>query len=135
MSCQLGGVLAITFWLWTNLTIWDVDERNTNHIHGRHQKRLENAAPRTQCAFQHRIDLEEFDGLDEMTRNPTWSKTTDLDPGSIIEEADEKWYIKASRAARWMDLLGDYAGGEPFIVDGTSHHLYSLPPLSYASFR
>jgi hypothetical protein len=81
------------------------------------------------------MDLEEFDDLDEITRNPTWSKTTNLDPGSILEEADEKWYIKASRAARWMDLLGDYAGSEPFIIDGTSHHLHSLPPLSYASFR
>ena len=81
------------------------------------------------------MDLEEFDGLDEMTRDPTWSKTTDLDPGSIIEEADEKWYIKASRAARWMDLLGDYAGSEPFIIDGTGHHWHSLPPLSYSSFR
>ena len=36
------------------------------------------------------MDLEEFDGLDDMTRNPTWLKTTDLDPGSIIEEADDK---------------------------------------------
>ena len=81
------------------------------------------------------MDSEVLDSLDEVTRNPTWSKTIDLNPRTVIEEADDKWYIKASRAARWMDLLGDYAGGEPFIVDGTSHHLYSLPPLSYASFR
>lgn len=66
------------------------------------------------------MDLEEFDGLDKIARNPTWSKTTNLDPGSILKEADEKWYIKASRAARWMDLLGDYAGSEPFIIDGES---------------
>jgi len=81
------------------------------------------------------MDLEEFDDLDKITRNPTWSKTTNLDFGSILEEADEKWYIKASRAARWMDLLGDYAGSEPFIIDGKNHDLYCLPPLSYASFR
>ena len=81
------------------------------------------------------MDLEEFAGLDEITRNPTWSKTTDLDPGSILKQADGKWYIKASRTARWMDLLGDYAGSEPFIIDGTSHHLQSLPPTLLRVFQ
>jgi len=32
---------------------------------------------------------------------------------------DDNWYKKiAGRKARWMDLIGDYAGNERFILDG-----------------
>jgi hypothetical protein len=32
---------------------------------------------------------------------------------------DSTWYAPASRNARWMDIVGDYAGAEPFVIDGT----------------
>jgi hypothetical protein len=32
---------------------------------------------------------------------------------------DDRWYkIIAGKKARWMDLIGDYAGNERFILDG-----------------
>ena len=44
-------------------------------------------------------------------------------PSCTITEAlnwiDSTWYAPASRNARWMDLIGDYAGAEPFVIDGT----------------
>ncbi|KIK34709.1 hypothetical protein CY34DRAFT_17540 [Suillus luteus UH-Slu-Lm8-n1] len=33
---------------------------------------------------------------------------------------DPTWYAPASRNARWMDLIGDYAGAEHFVIDGHS---------------
>ncbi|KAG1734957.1 hypothetical protein EDD22DRAFT_852422 [Suillus occidentalis] len=30
---------------------------------------------------------------------------------------DSTWYAPASRNARWMDEIGDYAGTEPFVID------------------
>jgi hypothetical protein len=32
---------------------------------------------------------------------------------------DSTWYAPASRNARWMDEIGDYAGAEPFVIDGS----------------
>jgi hypothetical protein len=35
---------------------------------------------------------------------------------------DDNWYKKiAGKRARWMDLIGDYAGNERFILDGNVH--------------
>jgi hypothetical protein len=32
---------------------------------------------------------------------------------------DDRWYkIIVGKKARWMDLIGDYAGNERFILDG-----------------
>jgi hypothetical protein len=33
---QAGWGPNATFWSWSSLTIWDIDERNTNQIHCRH---------------------------------------------------------------------------------------------------
>ncbi|KAG1765281.1 hypothetical protein EV702DRAFT_1051084 [Suillus placidus] len=33
---------------------------------------------------------------------------------------DPTWYAPASRNAHWMDLIGDYAGAEHFVIDGHS---------------
>ncbi|KAH8110039.1 hypothetical protein DFH11DRAFT_1806074 [Phellopilus nigrolimitatus] len=30
----------------------------------------------------------------------------------------DQWYSKTSRKSRWMDLIGDYAGNETFVLDG-----------------
>ena len=33
---------------------------------------------------------------------------------------DDRWYkTVAGKKARWMDLIGDYAGNERFILDGS----------------
>ncbi|KAI9465203.1 P-loop containing nucleoside triphosphate hydrolase protein [Lactarius psammicola] len=38
-----------------------------------------------------------------------------------LKYMDDKWYKKiAGKKARWMDLIGDYAGNERFILDGES---------------
>lgn len=36
----------------------------------------------------------------------------------VLRYIDTDWYIPASRRGRWMDLMGDYAGSEMFILDG-----------------
>ena len=63
------------------------------------------------------MDLEEFEvkrrGSD-MTTNDT---TSSLSIPEALKRIDAEWHT-ASRRARWMDLLGDYAGIEPFIIDG-----------------
>lgn len=41
-----------------------------------------------------------------------------LSAAACVEYLDAQWYINASRRARWMDLVGDYAGSEPFVLDG-----------------
>lgn len=39
-----------------------------------------------------------------------------------LKYMDDNWYKKiAGKKARWMDLIGDYAGNERFILDGTVH--------------
>ncbi|KAF8878718.1 P-loop containing nucleoside triphosphate hydrolase protein [Infundibulicybe gibba] len=35
---------------------------------------------------------------------------------STLKIVDDEWYAHASKNARWMDLLGDYAGNEPFCL-------------------
>ncbi|KIJ59959.1 hypothetical protein HYDPIDRAFT_161677 [Hydnomerulius pinastri MD-312] len=65
------------------------------------------------------MDLEEF----EIDSTNLGSEAEDLPKSSSIADAlkwtDAIWHA-ASRRARWMDLLGDYAGTEPFIIDGYS---------------
>ena len=41
-----------------------------------------------------------------------------LSTEAAIRYIDEKWYRAVSRRGRWMDLIGDYAGSERFILDG-----------------
>lgn len=39
-----------------------------------------------------------------------------------LKYIDDNWYKKvAGKKARWMDLIGDYAGNERFILDGIEH--------------
>lgn len=68
------------------------------------------------------MDLEEF----EVDHHGTASKpTSSLSALGALKWIDAKWHT-ASRQARWMDLLGDYAGIEPFIIDGRQHRKYSM---------
>ena len=37
-----------------------------------------------------------------------------------LKYIDDRWYKRiAGKKARWMDLIGDYAGNERFILDGS----------------
>ncbi|KAG1725085.1 uncharacterized protein EDB91DRAFT_117149 [Suillus paluster] len=51
-------------------------------------------------------------------------KKSSTNASSCLTEAlnwiDSTWYAPASKSARWMDLIGDYAGAEPFVIDGHS---------------
>ena len=45
--------------------------------------------------------------------------TTELeDFQSAIRYIDRRWYSERSRRGRRMDLISDYAGTEPFVLDG-----------------
>ena len=70
------------------------------------------------------MDLEEFEGSNQTLTLPSSSFKSARD---ALDYLDQTWFINASRSARWMDLLGDYAGGEPFIIDGrlNLHENYS----------
>ena len=59
----------------------------------------------------------EFDTLVEKDIRSTDASTPD-DPRSALAAFDALWYITASRRARRMDIIGDYAGNEMFVIDG-----------------
>ncbi|KAF9461731.1 hypothetical protein BDZ94DRAFT_800063 [Collybia nuda] len=65
------------------------------------------------------MDLENFNDIDENPSSVSLTSKTQS-AKAALEQIDEIWYIAANRRARWMDLLGDYAGSEPFILDGES---------------
>jgi len=43
------------------------------------------------------------------------------DPRSALRYIDDHWYRERNRRGRQMDLIGDYAGTEPFVLDGNIH--------------
>lgn len=62
------------------------------------------------------MDLENFeniDGVDLVSPQSTFDTAREA-----LTYLDSTWYTKANRRGRWMDLIGDYAGSEPFILDG-----------------
>lgn len=63
------------------------------------------------------MDLEGFDlfdqGIDLDDADPSASSTL----SKALSWTGAQWHA-VCRRARWMDLIGDYAGREPFIVDG-----------------
>lgn len=62
------------------------------------------------------MDLEGFD--DALEANLPADSAGDLSFALALDNVDRTWYIKATRSACWMDLLGDHAGTEPFLLDG-----------------
>jgi len=36
----------------------------------------------------------------------------------------DNWYTERNRRGRQMDLIGDYAGTEPFVLDGNDHPFF-----------
>ena len=64
------------------------------------------------------MDLEEFEVDHREVDTTTNNETSSLSIPDALKWIDAEWHITSKRA-RWMDLLGDYAGIEPFIIDGT----------------
>ncbi|KAF7974023.1 hypothetical protein HWV62_13539 [Athelia sp. TMB] len=65
------------------------------------------------------MDLENFEIADSGDRlvEATCASYTSSE---ALQHLDNVWYIQANRRARWMDIIGDYAGSERFIIDGES---------------
>lgn len=62
------------------------------------------------------MDLEDFENIDGVdTVSPQAAFNT---AEEALKYLDVTWYTKTNRRGRWMDLLGDFAGSERFIVDG-----------------
>jgi hypothetical protein len=65
------------------------------------------------------MDLENFENPDEISVPVVSSQhTSAFSAKEALEHIDQAWYTLANKRARWMDLLGDYAGTEPFVIDG-----------------
>jgi ATP-dependent RNA helicase DDX60 len=66
------------------------------------------------------LDLDDFDGgilHSDLSQTSGASETLSTqDALSIINE----WYTERNKRGRRMDLVGDYAGTEPFVLDGKS---------------
>lgn len=63
------------------------------------------------------MDLDDFDAAVEQLPLDSGSSNAQS-PKDAVRLIDAQWYTPVSRRGRWMDLIGDYAGSEPFIVDG-----------------
>lgn len=61
------------------------------------------------------MDLEEFENTEG---EPDVSTPHSFSAAEGLRYLDAQWYAQANRRARWMDLIGDYAGNEPFVLDG-----------------
>ncbi|KAJ6489614.1 hypothetical protein C8R47DRAFT_1177216 [Mycena vitilis] len=66
------------------------------------------------------MDLENFDDGDGVKHSIPVKNQGSISASQALEEVDEQWFTPATRRARWMDLLGDYAGAELFIISGES---------------
>jgi len=59
------------------------------------------------------------DTADSSQDNPALAHKKKMNAVEALKCIDGRWYkIVAGKNARWMDLIGDYAGNERFIIDG-----------------
>ena len=64
------------------------------------------------------MDLD-LDGFDLSPTVVNDAVATELgDAQSALQSIDDSWYRERNRRGRQMDLIGDYAGTEPFVLDG-----------------
>jgi ATP-dependent RNA helicase DDX60 len=63
------------------------------------------------------MDLDNFEGglQGPRLRDDAQGQLTAKDALEFVENG---WYAKTTRGGRWMDLIGDYAGAEKFVIDG-----------------
>ncbi len=66
------------------------------------------------------MDLDDFDLAISQLPLDDESTASAQSAKNAVDHIDTQWYSALSRGGRWMDLIGDYAGSEPFVVDGTS---------------
>jgi hypothetical protein len=71
------------------------------------------------------LDLDSF-GLSPTVVDTPFARK-DIAAGLLAKSAlnyiDDRWYRERNRRGRQMDLIGDYAGTEPFVLDGNDHQL------------
>ena len=71
------------------------------------------------------LDLDGFNtsliGVDDPPVGGDFVGTGPGDAQSALLYIDDKWYGERNRRNRRMDLIGDYAGTEPFVLDGDNH--------------
>lgn len=65
------------------------------------------------------MDLDDFESA--AAARPASLPSTPLSAAEALEYLDGQWYTLANRRGRWMDLIGDYAGSETFVLDGRSY--------------
>ncbi|KAG2105879.1 uncharacterized protein F5147DRAFT_761885 [Suillus discolor] len=71
------------------------------------------------------MDFEEFEvDIERAIEDSDLSKSCTIT--EALDWVDSTWYAPESRNGRWMDLIGDYAGAEPFVIDGTRLTCHSL---------
>jgi hypothetical protein len=77
------------------------------------------------------MDLEDFNNIDVFASSPT--AATYFSAKQALDYLDAIWYTGINRRGRRMDLIGDYAGSELFVLDGTrkSVRSYALPKLYF----
>lgn len=71
------------------------------------------------------IDLENFGNASNEGVYTSSSTAGPLSADEALGVIDDIWYTNKSREGRWMDLIGDYAGSEPFVIDGGFNFLKS----------
>lgn len=73
------------------------------------------------------MDLDDFDLAVAQLSLDDEPQVSARNARTAVDQIDTQWYSPLNRGGRWMDLIGDYAGSEPFVVDGTS----ILPHVGY----
>lgn len=76
------------------------------------------------------MDFEEFEVDIERAIEQSSTRSPSCNITGALNWVDSTWYAPASRNARWMDLIGDYAGAEPFVIDGTYPLIIASPLLT-----
>ncbi|KAI0948028.1 hypothetical protein AcW1_009642 [Taiwanofungus camphoratus] len=76
------------------------------------------------------MDLDDFESA--AAARPASLPSTPLSAAEALEYLDGQWYTLANRRGRWMDLIGDYAGSETFVLDGDAllQHVLRDPLLA-----
>ncbi|KAH9175040.1 P-loop containing nucleoside triphosphate hydrolase protein [Lactarius sanguifluus] len=83
----------------------------------------EPAAQEKIAVMRQNVDSNDLDSIDVSALAALGSGDAPVGMNAVqaLKYIDDKWYKKITgKKARWMDLIGDYAGNERFILDGES---------------
>ena len=70
------------------------------------------------------LDTNNFGASPAVVDDPSGGEgttATGFDVQSALRYIDDRWYRERNRRGRQIDLIGDYAGTEPFVLDGNGH--------------